>query len=90
MKEHATNDAITRHLLKAIERVRVDVERVEFWADAMAGFAQPVPEYKPEDASVWLPAEQAAKLRTNSAAPDAGAQAKDGEADRKERERARG
>jgi hypothetical protein len=85
MKEHAANDAVTRHLLEAIERVRVDVEQVEFWADAVAGFAQPVPEYKPEDASVWLPTEQAATLRSNSAAPGAGSEAKGAEADRRER-----
>jgi hypothetical protein len=55
-------NAVARHLLEAIERVRKDVEAVEFWADAVAGFSQPVPHYRPDDVTVWLPDEQAAEL----------------------------
>ena len=70
MKEmHATNDAVTRHLLDAIERVRDDVAKVEFWAGAVAGFSQPVPEYSPDEATVWLPNEQADTLRSKLDAP---------------------
>ena len=63
------NDAVTRHLLEAIERVRDDVAKVEFWAGAVAGFAQPVPVYEPDNASVWLPTEQASALRSNGGQP---------------------
>jgi hypothetical protein len=56
------NDALTRHLLEAVDRVRDDVEKVEFWADAVAGFSKPVPKYEPGDASVWIPTEQATTL----------------------------
>ena len=38
--------AVTRNLHAAIERVREDVAKVEFWADAVSGFSQPVPEYE--------------------------------------------
>jgi hypothetical protein len=69
MKE-ALNDAVTRHLLEAIERVRDDMSKVEFWAGAVAGFAQPVPEYTPDEASVWLPTEQASTLRSTLREPD--------------------
>ena len=60
----AANDAVTRNLMEAIERVRDDVEKVEFWAGAVAGFARPLPDYDPNEASVWLPAEQASTLRS--------------------------
>jgi hypothetical protein len=60
----AANDAVTRHLLEAIERVRDDVAKVEFWADAVAGFSRPVPDYEADGASVWLPAEQAHTLNS--------------------------
>jgi hypothetical protein len=63
-EKDAANDAVARHLLEAIERVRDDVEKVEFWAGAVSGFAQPVPEYTPNEASVWLPTEQASTLRS--------------------------
>ncbi|MGH6768651.1 MAG: hypothetical protein ACRECO_06470 [Xanthobacteraceae bacterium] len=60
-------DAVSRHLLDAIERVRKDVEAVEFWADAVAGFSQPVPHYRPDDVTVWMPNEQgAAELRSGN------------------------
>ena len=58
------NEAVTRHLLEAIERVRDDVAKDEFWAGAVAGFAQPVPKYTPGEASVWLPDEQGSTLRS--------------------------
>jgi hypothetical protein len=54
--------AVARNLHEAIQRVREDVAKVEFWADAVTEFSQPAPEYKPGDANIWLPQEQAAKL----------------------------
>jgi hypothetical protein len=55
-------DALARHLHAAIERVREDMDKVEFWVDAMTSFSEPVPEYKADDVTVWLPPEQAAKI----------------------------
>ncbi len=52
-------DALARHLHAAIERVRADMEQVEFWADAVSGFSEPVPDYSDDDVKVWLPPEQA-------------------------------
>ncbi len=54
--------AVTRNLHAAIERVREDVSKVEFWADAVSGFTQPVPDYNSGDAKIWLPEEQAKSL----------------------------
>jgi hypothetical protein len=55
-------DALARHLHAAIDRVREDVAKVEFWADAMTGFSEPVPDYESHDMKVWLPPEQATRL----------------------------
>ena len=60
-----THEKAVGHLFEAIDRVRHDVARVEFWADIVTGFAQPVPEYDPSEMKVWLPPEQAASLKRN-------------------------
>jgi hypothetical protein len=57
---------LTQHLHAAIERVREDVAKVEFWADAVTGFSQPVPDYDPGGVKVWLPSEQASPLESSS------------------------
>jgi hypothetical protein len=33
----------------AIERLRDDIDRVEFWADALERMSQPIPEYQAND-----------------------------------------
>jgi hypothetical protein len=58
-----THESAIGHLFEAIDRVRDDVEKVEFWADIVTGFAQPVPDYDPNEMKVWIPPEQAAALR---------------------------
>jgi hypothetical protein len=55
-------NAMARHLHAAIERVREDMAKVEFWADAMTGFSEPVPDYDSDDMKVWLPSEQATTI----------------------------
>jgi hypothetical protein len=54
--------ALVRNLHEALARVREDVEKVEFWADAVSGFTQPVPPYKAADVNIWVPPEQARRL----------------------------
>jgi hypothetical protein len=56
-------EKVVGHLFEAIDRVRDDVAKVEFWADIVTGFAQPVPEYDPQEMRVWLPPEQATNLK---------------------------
>jgi hypothetical protein len=51
-----------RHLIEAIEQVRLDMAKVELWAYAVSGFSRPVPRYDPARTTVWLPTEQAKKL----------------------------
>jgi hypothetical protein len=36
-------------LRQAIESLRTDIDRVEFWADALDRLAQPIPEYQASD-----------------------------------------
>jgi hypothetical protein len=36
-------------LRDAIDRLRSDIDRVEFWADALDRLAQPIPEYPSND-----------------------------------------
>jgi hypothetical protein len=36
-------------LQEAIDGLRADIDRVEFWADALDRLAQPVPEYQAND-----------------------------------------
>jgi hypothetical protein len=36
-------------LRQAIESLRADIDRVEFWADALNGLVQPVPDYQATD-----------------------------------------
>ena len=36
-------------LRQAIESLRADIDRVEFWADALDGLVQPVPDYQATD-----------------------------------------
>jgi hypothetical protein len=62
MAQHDLNEKIVGELLDAVERVREDVAKVEFWAAAVSGFAQPVPSYEPDQMRVWLPQEQATPL----------------------------
>ncbi len=58
-----TNDQVVRHLFEAIDRVREDFAKVEFWASAVTGFSQPVPGYDPDESKIWIPSEQAASLK---------------------------
>jgi hypothetical protein len=58
-----TNEQVVRHLFEAIDRVREDVAKVEFWASAVTGFAEPVPGYEPDSTRVWFPTEQATSLK---------------------------
>ncbi len=55
------NEAAVR-LGETIEHLHRDIAAVEFWANVVAEFAKPVPEYDPGKASIWLPREQAVAL----------------------------
>jgi hypothetical protein len=41
-------DKIVENLSAAIDRLRVDVARVEMWATALIGFSRPIPDYHPD------------------------------------------
>ena len=65
---------LARHLSDSIERLQKQVEQVEFWASAVTGFTQPVPDYEPETSSVARyvkPGRLAKKRRRRRANPAA-------------------
>lgn len=68
----AATDALARHLHAAIERVREDMAKVEFWADAMTSFSEPVPDYDAKDVKVWLPPEQATTISAKRSSKEDG------------------
>ena len=43
---------LARHLCDSIDRLHKQVEQVEFWASAVSGLTQPVPDYEPETTSI--------------------------------------
>ena len=43
---------LARRLADSIDRLHKQAEQVEFWASAVTGFTQPVPDYEPETSSV--------------------------------------
>ena len=45
----AAAEPAKERLRQAIETLRADIDRVEFWADALDGLAQPIPEYQATD-----------------------------------------
>lgn len=42
----ADREGVIAHLHEAIEGLRKDVTRVEFWATALHTFTQPIPDYR--------------------------------------------
>lgn len=48
-------DLVARRLIEAIERLHKDVETIELWASAVAGFCRPVPGYQPKDTFILPP-----------------------------------
>jgi hypothetical protein len=43
---------LARQLSDSVDRLQKQAETVEFWATALSGFAQPVPDYDPETTAV--------------------------------------
>jgi hypothetical protein len=43
----AGGERICEHLQESLARLREDIDRVELWANALEGFARPVPDYDP-------------------------------------------
>jgi len=43
---------LARQLADSVERLHKQAETVEFWASALTGFTQPVPDYDPDSTAV--------------------------------------
>lgn len=47
-KEHGTaGDRLKRELQRAIEHIRVELDKIEVLSAALAAFSKPVPDYEP-------------------------------------------
>ena len=49
---NAPQQKLARQLCDSVENLQKQVEKVEFWASALTGFTQPVPEYVPETTAI--------------------------------------
>ncbi len=43
---------LARQLCDSVERLQQQAQKVEFWASAVAGLSQPVPDYDPESSKI--------------------------------------
>jgi hypothetical protein len=48
MANAQAQEALKQHLRQAIDRLQQELENVEFWAEALRGFSQPIPSYEPD------------------------------------------
>ena len=48
----SVQQTLARQLSDSVDRLQKQAETVEFWATALTGFAQPVPDYDPETTAV--------------------------------------
>ena len=63
---------LTRQLHDSVARLQRQAEKVEFWASAVSGLAQPVPEYTPEETAVsrYMKPRRVARKRRKRRAPN--------------------
>jgi hypothetical protein len=61
MRSSQPAEKITRQLQEALDRLQLDLIRVELWAAALEGFQRPVPNYEPND-DLLLPRSKPAEL----------------------------
>jgi hypothetical protein len=56
---------LTQRLSDSVERLQQQAEKVQYWASAITGLAQPVPDYEPEATAVarYLKAGRPARKR---------------------------
>src|SRR5438477_7817517 len=50
--QKTVQETVARQLSDSVDRLQKQAETVEFWATALTGFAQPVPDYDPEATAV--------------------------------------
>jgi hypothetical protein len=52
LQDKALQENLARHLCDSVERLQKQVEKVEFWASAVRGLVEPVPDYQPNDDTI--------------------------------------
>lgn len=48
-------DVIVRNLIKSLERLRDDLDRMELWTAALDCFQHPIPDYRPDETHLLDP-----------------------------------
>lgn len=68
-------EAIVRNLQQAVERLQIDIARVELWADALDCFTKPIPDYDHGQTRFDLPTAHGRQdsQRSDTGHPKAGA-----------------
>jgi conjugal transfer/entry exclusion protein len=49
---NALQQDLTQRLSDSVERLQQQADKVQYWASAITGISQPVPDYEPESTSV--------------------------------------
>jgi hypothetical protein len=52
MTKNTMQQTLAQQLCDSVDSLHKQAEKVEFWASALTGFSQPVPDYDPETTSV--------------------------------------
>ena len=50
MAKAQAQEALKQHLRQAMDRLQQELEKVEFWTEALRSFSQPIPGYEPDAA----------------------------------------
>ena len=80
MKNTLQHD-LTQRLSDSVERLHQQAEKVQYWASAITGISQPVPEYEPESTSVarYIKPPRPARKRRRRQAANQNERADDGD-----------
>lgn len=65
------HENLARQLCDSVDRLQEQAQKVEFWASAVVGLTQPVPDYDPETSSIgrYVKPSRPAKKRQRRRAP---------------------
>jgi len=66
---NSLQDDLTQRLADSVERLQQQADKVSYWASAITGTSQPVPEYEPESTAVdrYIKAARPARKRRRRA-----------------------
>jgi hypothetical protein len=83
--KHTLQEDLSRRLSDSVERLQQQADRVQYWASAISGLSQPVPDYEPETTAVarYIKAGRPARKRRRRRAANQNEKPDDGTKDTK-------